>query len=751
VKTWTLRCGKGAARRVGRRATPKAEILEVRTVLNASVLIDAGGILTLDVGSPDYTTLTIEHVDGGYRLSSPYDGYAVDLVKNAAGLPVQGSGTNDFRVAGITGLTVNANWDATLNLVSSDVPTTFHVKYDSAWITLGGGAGTVGLRGITAPVVVVSEYDLNQLHTLTHLTLMDRGSAEPTDYTITSDAVAATGGFGGVSYHGLDDLEVVGASAPVRFGVESTHAGVTRITASGGRSVFDVDATVGPDERPPLDPTGAALIEGSEWDVRGQLVLIGSDGENTFNVERTPTPVRIIPTGLVHNVVNLTRDGSTAGITHDVVIGADPPIGWPEPPSGWVCEIVVDDSAGAVARDARYAASDHVVFLKERQLKIRDSTSALTGVAGGDAQIHTTRHLSGTVLYKAPKGLANTMTVDLDERSPLPEGASWDSADIGAFAYDGGFSGGGDPESRLFVVGAPTFSGWPTDDPFTSERHVVDATGFGTLAFAQDSGVRGAISYAGLSPFGLLDLVPVADYVLDYQGAADPGVVIRSGETTPDGAPTLSVGSQAVPQAFSGVTVANKANVTIRTNGTTDLATTIDYTADAPPAGLASLTIVTSPNDAVDAAGTPPGAAFVVEASAEPRPAPIAPPEDPTAAETPADQPTGETPPSYSSEPISAAQGPATPQPQPGRVDDPSSPAPSVNEAPPPQEQVVGAGRVLHFKAAMRSSGAARGQARANSPFRNLRAVRLAHLDALRTRRLEALRTARASRSSRGR
>ena len=246
----TQRRAEGTIRRARRRATPTAERLENRTVLNASISIDADGLLTVDVGSPDYTNLMISTSDGGYRFSSPW--YAVDVVENAAGLATEGSGTKDLWVAGITGLTVNANWDAALNLVSTDVPTTFHIRYDWVLITLGGDYGTDGLKGITAPVVIDAPYDLNQPYATTVLKLMDRGSHEPTTYTVASDAIAATGGFGGVSYSGLDSVEIVGASAEGRFDVKSTHAGRTTITASGEQSEFDVDATVGADERPPL-------------------------------------------------------------------------------------------------------------------------------------------------------------------------------------------------------------------------------------------------------------------------------------------------------------------------------------------------------------------------------------------------------------------------------------------------------------------------------------------------------------------
>ena len=474
------------------------------------------------------------------------------------------------------------------------------------------------------------------------------------------------------------------------------------------------------------------------------LVLIGSYGDNTFNVKQTPTPVRTIPWGFKRNVVNLTR--ATARRQASLTTWSSA-----QNPGDWVGDVVVDDSTGTAARDATYAASDHAVLRYQHWLGSREETSALTGVAGGDAQIHIIPHLTGNVLYKAPEGLANTMTVDLDVRSPLPEGNQWDPSYTGAFSYDGGYSGGDDPESLLTVVGLPAFWGWPTDSPFASELHVADGASSGLLAFAHPSGVRGAIAYAGLSPLGLHDLVPVADYRFDYRGSVDPGVAIMAGEPTANGLGTLLVASRATPPTFVGTTLANKTNVVVDTHGSgVDHSTLVDYTAEEPVAGLASLTIVTSLEDQVLVATPPPGVSVIVDSTTTPRPEEeVNPPSQggdggerdnpPRRTQPPAADPSSPVEKSSDDPPLAPASAQT--------VEDPLVliPTPVGPDAPKePDAQIVGRGPRPTIQDGDACERLAPRIGRRGFALRTSRA-RMAHLEALRARRNERVWAARTS------
>ncbi|MDR3619683.1 MAG: hypothetical protein P4L85_10055 [Paludisphaera borealis] len=303
------------------------------------------------------------------------------------------------------------------------------------------------------------------------------------------------------------------------------------------------------------------------------------------------------------------------------------------------------------------------------------------------------------LVYKAPRGLDNVLRVDLGVGGWLP---------MQDLEYDGGGAGSAGAGGRAVLVGAT--GGWP----LASEVHVAAGPGAGSIVFTSAVTAPQKFTYRGLAPDGLLDLVGATDYRFDYQGAADPGVAISAGDVsgaTAD-AQTLRIASP----AFVATTIANKANVVIHTNGTTDLATTVDYASHDPVAGLASLTIVTSPNDSVDAAATPPGAVFTVLTPAIPRPAPVPPPAEPTTVVQPVQPPIA---------PPAADPVVVTP------------PVATVEEASPaPNAQDVGADFVARFGTALRNSAPPRASVAA-SPFRSLRAARTAQLQALRARRIE--------------
>jgi hypothetical protein len=694
----------GTTPRAKRRATPGAERLEGRVVLNASVSIDAGGMLTLEIPEVGSSSVRISESNGEFLFETqPLSYIGFDLAENTAGLATSGDGTESFRVAGISGLTIDLDAFESVHIVSDDVPTTIHIRDPFANVVLGGGYGTNGLKDVSAPIVVeASGFDERVTGIGTRLSLLDSGSSDASDFTITGHSVEATGGFGGVVYSRLDFLEIDGPSASegvTRFDIRSTSSGYTSISApSCAHVVFDVDADVAPDERPPI----------AEWDTNpvpwfDNALYLSGGGETAYNIKKTPTPVWIVPT-YIHDVVNLTRDGSTAGIRHDVTI--DPRY---QSPDSWRARIVIDDSAGTVARDASFSTD---AFFH--------GVSTFAGVAEDGGRIRLGPDFEGDVVYNAPRGLGNVLTVDMHS----------DKLAVSSLSYDGGASAATDPESRLILNDeARPNDPWNVSNfAIVRETSTPTGAGAGSLAFETPNPlafpVWKTLDYRGLSPGGIVDLVHATTYIFDYQGDADPGVAITAGEETADGDPTLLLTSRNASPAFAAATIANKADVIIHTNGTGDLSTTVDYAGAAAPAGLESLLVVTGANDQVDVAAAPPGVPVDVAVVPDALPRPSDGPDDPLA-----------------------------PDEQDQAGDEAQALAPTAEEAgassSPPAEQVVGAGLVLRFKTTMRAGPSPRPRPRPSaepaSPFRNLRAARMARLEALHVRRLERRRAALAS------
>jgi hypothetical protein len=369
-------------------------------------------------------------------------------------------------------------------------------------------------------------------------------------------------------------------------------------------------------------------------------------------------------------------------------------------------DVVVDDSAGLVANDATmnyYPAA----WPPDR----------FTGFAAPGVELTMPKPVS-RIVYKAPRGLDNALQLDLGRR---PEGAG-DSLPTLDFEYDGGGDGSPGNGGRLTLEGSEGY------DWFASEVNTATGPGAGSIVVTRAGGRRQRVGYNGLAADGLIDFVAATDYRFDYQGADDPGVAVSDSEDLDARAnpQRLQIASRAASPAFVATTIAEKENIAIYTNGTRDIATKVDYTSDKPFAGLASLTIVTSPNDEVDAVATPPDAAFAVQTTAAPRPEPVAPPVEPTPVEPTTAAPTTVAQPVQPATELPPA-GPVAPV----RVEEGST----AWDA--PTSQVVGAGFAARFGTVMRTGPPPRGSVHAASPFRRLRAARRGQFQALRARRVE--------------
>ncbi|WP_165246997.1 hypothetical protein [Paludisphaera soli] len=645
-----------------RRTSPRAESLEGRLLLNASFDVDADGLLSI-VMQPGLglNSLQVSVSEGVYTFATEEP---IDVVDDGGLVEVAGAGTTTATASGITGIAVATyGHDAKILVASTDVAMRIRMQSRFNVVGLGAWLEPTGLSKLTGPISV--EVDDDAVDFIDSILIIDdRGPAGPQDYTIRAGAVSATGGFGGVTYAGFDSVDVQGAQTgpedgPSRYTILGIADGSSLSIASneseGGRSEFVVDAPAAKD---------------------ASLGLRPNFGASVFEVRNTPGPTGIYAWQSAALVV-VSDGGSTAGVRGELSLGAD---------IYGSLDVLVDDSAGTVARDARLA-----VFPEAPGLNRVD----LAGASGPDGLIRTFGIKASQIAYKAPRGLANTLTVDFGAGDPFP------SLGDRTLEYDGGYDGAPGVESRLRLVGDSPLG------PFRSQSHEADGPDSGSIAFAREAGLVGVLAYSGVSPGGLVDTVAADVYTFRHRGAADPGVSISAGAEPG----TLAIASRAIPTAFAATTIAGKAQVVVRTGGVGSLATTVAYDAATPVVGLGSLTIVTSPNDDVNVAATPPGAAFLVETTDDPRPVAVAPPPESTIPSPPA--------------------GPIAAEPAPPPTDPVEQPTPTAPSAP----EVLGPS-AASLGAAMRNGPVARWRA---SPFRNLRAARLAQLAALRARRFERL------------
>lgn len=565
--------------RTKRRASrPTADRLEGRIVLDASAWIAADGMLTISIPAGDVMGLTIARGGGGYTFAAdPADGDRIDLVANAAGLVATGSGTGELRVSGISGIRVAIGSASTVNLISSDVSTTMVLATAGAQVTLGGGPGTLGLADITAPVHVDASATSLETGTSTRLTLRDSEStatAYPTvtaappaasKFTMTPDAIAASRGFGGLTYAGLtvaDVVEVV-AGTSAEFLVENGQGGAaTRLVGAAGQtSIFDVRASGG--------------------------------------------PLRIVP-GTYADVVMFSADGSTAGVSGDVTIG-------PDSPGEWGAKVRVDDSAGTAARDARFAAGD------DGPLRTAD----LSGALAGGARIRLVDGFTGELSYRAPAGLDNAMTVDLSGRTPFTNDSliamrEWPmSRPMGVLSYDGGSGAAG----RLTIVGRPDGAGFLSERTFDDSAGGMSFSYFYAGAIGANLTTEGITGRAWIQASGVaevVDLVPVDVLSFEATGAAPAEYLVRDGAVE-SGLQTLRLeSSKSIP-----LSLANKTAVWM-----TDarMKPTLDYHASEPVAGLPRLTL---PWNATTLAAPPGSAVFLNSWYEYPSPPPLGSPGDP--------------------------------------------------------------------------------------------------------------------------
>lgn len=568
-----------SGRRFRRGGLREPERLEVRTLLNASVDV-VDGVLTYatDPGAAEVLRIS---ADGG--LLTFASNAAIDVL-DAGGLVVEGDGTTTVTAAGVLGLKVVVRrGDATATMASVGVATRLDLTAAGGTVRLGDGSEALGLGALTAAIVVVGSGDDRS-----RVTIDDRGSARDVGYLVAGDAVAATGGFGGVAYAGLGRLELLGAAGGeagflIAGLADGTETSVTSSVTAGGASRFVVPAD-------------------ARFDA-GWLEANGGAGTNAFEVGRLPKFGYFnAPDGLL----TVTDAATMAAV---VAEGEERDLRY-----SYGLRVVLDASAGTLPTQARLFRPIFGLW----QLRI-----------GGMITTPSAEDFT----FKAPRGLANTFEF------VLGEGKYAISTDM---KYDGGYDPATGAASRLIVTGSiPKTTPEPVD-PESKATHVATGPGSGEIWYdiRTHSGnpmlpnrwYHWGLHFSGLSPDGVSDDVAVGSYNFIYSGAADPALALRS-----EGGANLQITSQATPPAFIGVRLGGgpRGSLVIDTGGVAGAASTIDLVAATSRDDLPSITLRTSPNDEVRMLGEPAILRLVqVLYDAPPRPTPAEPiptdPVDPT-------------------------------------------------------------------------------------------------------------------------
>ncbi|WP_165247435.1 hypothetical protein [Paludisphaera soli] len=674
-----------------RRRDLGLERLECRTTPSMTAALDAAGVLTLGWrGEGGGNTVDICIVDGESVVSIGYGYGAIDVAADPGGLIASSDYGTKLRIQGVTRLEIEAGDSRFVRITQLDVPAAVRFSGDNPTVILGDQYGSTGLAAISAPVDVRSVRAVDEHFSSAELWLMDGRSTASLGLVVESNSITATapGGFGGVTYSGLDAVrfEETPGEYPdklLTFQVRSTHAGLTSLSMGGaGRSSVVIDATAAPDDRPP---------PAEDWVADGRTtrsLLVG--GAADVEIRRTPSRITLHQPGRVE----IGDEGSTAGIAHDVWIGRPPYFSF----GRTTTRIIVDDSAGTVAHDARLGSRRNSPYTADR-----DAT--LSGVAGGLITVErftwpSSDSFVGEFEYRAPRGLANKLTIEMEGGPPLP-------ASPGRFVYDGGSeadapSAGGGP--TLTLVGTL----W--SNASVGQEHHAETASSGDFSFQvwyiSHQIPPALLGYRGMAGGRVDDQVAAESYIL-YVESPDALMTIQKGQADPDGSRPLLIETQ----GFVTNAVTAKDRVAVYQTGNPDPVNRWRgrYDSDAPTGDDAGIGL--SPG--VEVEQPPPGEGTPIGEGD----APLLPP-DPNV------------------EPI-AAPAPATPAPAeagpPGAAGDPVL-SPSAPETSP-------VGRA-EWATTMRRPAGPGGAVR---PMSRLQAERLARLAARRAARAELLLGRRAS------
>lgn len=191
------------ARRRSRRkhnSMRRLEFLEERTLLNASIDIDAAGVLTYKTDSAVADVLHVSVSGGVYTFASAPSN--ITIATNVPGLTVTGNNTPTVTVAGISALIIDAQRGGdNVSIYSTSVDTAINLNVANVATSLGNA----NLAALSAPITVTG---LGAGTTGT-LLINDTAAAAGTSHVLTSTTFTASNGFGGLTYSGLSHLSIV--------------------------------------------------------------------------------------------------------------------------------------------------------------------------------------------------------------------------------------------------------------------------------------------------------------------------------------------------------------------------------------------------------------------------------------------------------------------------------------------------------------------------------------------------------------
>jgi len=553
----------GLARRGGRRKAKlrreclrRLERLEDRTMLNASIDIDAAALLTYNTDPAAVESLQVAVTGNVYTFFSNTN---IDIASNVPGLTIINPGTPLVTVTGITGLTVDMGFASDeLRVISSNVPTAINMNASDGYARLGDPSTLSGLGAITSPVTVIGP----GVGTPGMLDLEDVGSSASVGYDIAATTITANNGFGGLTYSGVQSLRLGGATSGSgnTFTVVSTADGVATTISHAS-----------------IQGTGAFLVESTSAAAGSLLNLVGAPTslvQNTYQIRGASTDVTIVG-GLGPN--DVTIGGGLVGVAN--VGGA---VTLESITSGEPFQIHVDDSPGVSGDDWNLAMQASPSILAE-----------LTGFSATGSLIYDPTEANSLTLSLAA-GQPNVTTVDFRNGNPLPAGGASPALDV---------EGGSSSTTPSDLVLKGTMPAGAVD----SETHTVSGSGAGVICL----GAAGAVSYSGLSPHSIYDTLPATNYVFNDLSDPDGRLLVSAGVNSAltDNFQTLLIASSASTPTFTDTYIANKTNVAVNVgNGSNGVEATVDYELLNPVQGLTTLTVASGAGaDSGNFVALPPG------------------------------------------------------------------------------------------------------------------------------------------------
>lgn len=544
------RSGRAGGRVRKKSFARRLEILEARTLLNASIDIDADGLLTYKTDDQTAETLNISVSGGVYTFASTVE---IDVSRNVPNLDIGGDGTMTVTVEGVSGLRVDLDYEGDLLfLYSANVATTLNWNVGAATARLGDPVDAAGLGALSAPITATGTAST----TGRHLLLNDYGSSANTAYTLTPTTLTATNGFGGLTYSNAGLLTLLSSTASNDYLVQGTADGVAtslNVTNPGMfTNTFTVEST----------SSAANSILGLYGDTRG------GGGSNTFNIQGASSPVSIVAgsvPGTGSSVVNLGNSGGVAGINGQV---------WVSNTYGGVVDIVASNLAGG--RSGAWT-------LSAEPGPGSGSTASLTGFNGNGSLLYDPIEINSARLGGSG-GAATSLTVDFKNGNPLPRASG-----AGVLAHDGG---GGAPSDS-----APGLS--LLNGQFENQTHDALSPSSGRIVL-EAGGVSSTITYDGLGSSGIYDRVGAISYTFNKLGAPTVPVSVKYSTLAAELANSQALWISA-PGSFVDNHVAWKQHITINSDSTAvGGSVTVDYrspTTTVPVPGLKNLTIVTGGGD----------------------------------------------------------------------------------------------------------------------------------------------------------